>query len=317
MRDGMQSTAVLREFKEEVKEAINAADINKTLNKYLDKVKDPAARVDFLTQAAIFLGKKSPVNIEDLDMVLRKHYVTKFDPAKLARQQGQTKDKAGQPPPLSTPGQPKFSPPPEGLPSLSQLAAKETDPVWKKYGLPPPLGGPVTKKEPTVSPPPVPSRTPPKLSIVPGGKPAVKAGEEDIPMASPKDVKTIRQKKSKEIDMPKLAAKERPAATAAAPERSTSPSSTAVRTPAKTEPTIPSTSQSLPMPSFSSLVKSKLSPEEQYKDPKWKVGDVVNIGKAGGGYKVLNKTGSWYNLEKNGEKYVFIPFQGLRKVRKD
>jgi hypothetical protein len=69
-----------------------------------------------------------------------------------------------------------------------------------------------------------------------------------------------------------------------------------------------------PMPSFSSIAKPMLTGKKLPQNPKWKIGKTVDLGHAGGGYKVVNKTGSWYNLERNGEKYVFIPFKGLRKI---
>jgi len=328
-----EARMLVKNFLKEVSEALAPTDISKIMGKYMAKVKDPNARTDFLMQAASFLGRKANVSPEELDLALRQHYAKNYDPAKLAR--GQTPaQKAGaqaakQPPPLPQPGpekKPDFGKPQAGLPPLSKLAHQETEPFWQKQGLPDPAA---LKKSAERGPEDEPKK----------GEKEPEGDEDDsnvIPMAKPGDVKSIRPKQSKkapepekekaaasepeddgeEVDMDKFGEKE--PSGKEKPAKAEPSSGKKKEKPAKSDVGAEPASaggKGVPMPSFGSIVKPKLATGSELGDPKWKVGDTVDIGHAGDGYNVKNKTGSWYNLEKGGQKYVFIPFKGLRKVR--
>lgn len=326
-------------FFRELSEAVAPTDISKIMGKYMGKVKDPNARNDFLMQAASFLGRKSNVSPEELDLVLRQHFAKNYDPAKLARRQTPAQKAADQsaskPPPLPQ-QKPQFQPPSGAMPSLSKLAAQETEPFWKKHGLPSPDQMGVGKKGDEEPPTPA------------ADKGANDDDDEDLPTAKPGDVRSIKPKAKPPAEKePEKKAASAPARSAPAPKEvdpedigDKDPEGDDDEKPVKSEPEkkkkkkagkkkiskddledVPDEEDSvkaakgIPMPSISSLVNQKLKPGADLGDPKWKVGDTVSIGHAGDGYKVKNKTGSWYNLTRNGEKYVFIPFRGLQKIR--
>ena len=306
-------------FLKEISEALAPSDVRNIINTYMAKIKDPTSQKDFLMQTAFFLGRKASMSPEELDVALRQHFAKNYDPAKLARGQTPTQGAQAQaqkqPPPLpqQKPDFGKLGKPSGNLPSLKNLAGQETQPFWKKQGLPPPesLG------------------QEPKSGKV-DKSPEKDEKEDDLPTAKPSDVKSLPPKKKKEQEPKK-------AASTAAPEDSEdvdmdkfgdkspekpqkSEKGKKKEKPMKFDAGSSSDSASsqdkpVPMPSFGSIVKPKLAPGSKLGDPKWKVGQTVDIDNADGGYKVKNKTGAWYNLEKAGDKFVFIPFKGLRKVR--
>lgn len=263
----------------------------------MDKVQNPNARDDFLMQAAIFLGRTSSATPEELDLALRQNYAKNYDPAKVARGQTPVQRAAMQaknnPPPVpqQNPKDKKTEKEPD-MPSLKSLAAQEKDPHWKKNNLP----------------------SPDELEKSQNGKGEYSKSnseqekDDDIPLANPNDVKLVQKKpaksksassKSKEIDMDKFGTKE------PTEKPAKSKSSTLNRV---------SGTKSLPMPSFGQVLRSQMK-SQNYRTglPKWKVGQTVDVGNSKG-YKVTNRTANYYNLEKNGEKYVFVPFKGLKKV---
>lgn len=255
-----------------LKEALAPQDVQKTVNKYLSKVQDEKSRNDFLMQAAMFLGRQSNVNPEDLDMALRTHYAQNYDPRKLARKQTPAQQAGAQaktnPPPTPNKKAPQTA---NGMPSLKSLSAEE-DPIWKKHNLP----------------------SPDELE-----KSAQRKGgsEDDIPEADPDDVKSVEPAKSSTN-------KEKEPETKADTSKKSSKKKVGRK----------ATDTGIPMPSFGSVLRSQMqSQNARTGAQKWDIGQTVNIG-ASKGYKVTGKTGNFWNLEKNGERYVFQPFKGLKKV---
>ena len=131
-------------FLKEISEALAPSDVRNIINTYMAKIKDPTSQKDFLMQTAFFLGRKASMSPEELDVALRQHFAKNYDPAKLARGQTPTQGAQAQaqkqPPPLpqQKPDFGKLGKPSGNLPSLKNLAGQETQPFWKKQGLPPP-----------------------------------------------------------------------------------------------------------------------------------------------------------------------------------
>lgn len=264
-----------------LKEALAPQDVQKTVSKYLTKVQDEKSRSDFLMQAAMFLGRQSNVNPEDLDLALRTHYAKNYDPAKLARKQTPAQQATAQtktnPPPVpsknaTAPAQ-KAPQAANGMPSLQSLSAEE-DPVWKKYNLP----------------------SPDELekSAQRQGSPS---GSDDVPEVDPNDVEPVKAEPD---------SKKEPEDKKDEPKKGSGVKKKKVGRKAS--------DTSIPMPSFGSVLRSQMqSQNARTGAPKWDIGQTVNVG-ASKGYKVTGKTGNFWNLEKNGERYVFRPFKGLKKV---
>lgn len=323
VRDRMTVNTLMESFKKEVAEAVAPADVQNTMNKYMGKIRDPNAKSDFLMQAAQFLGRKSSATPEELDLVLRKHYAKNYDPAKLARQQtpGQkAAQQTAQPPPVPQ-QKPQFGPAPGGLPSLSKLAAQETEPFWKKQGLPPPeaLGG---KAEPAQV-----------GSNDDTEKEPEKEKEDDIPTAKSSDVKTVRQKKAasapkakkdddgEEVDMDKFGEKEpgEKRKAKSEPAKAKAPEKKKEDEPEEKEKggeTHDLSDPGVSTPTLSSLVKRQTGTTKALDEPKsFKIGDTVNLGHLKG-LKVANRNGDWYLLKKGEKKYTYNPSRPYLGVKR-
>lgn len=68
-------------------------------------------------------------------------------------------------------------------------------------------------------------------------------------------------------------------------------------------------------PTLSSLIQKQYGKDILPKEPKWKVGDTVNVGWMRG-LKVLGKKGNIWNLQKptTGVRYDFVPHRGIYRV---
>jgi len=303
VRENDKLVKLIESFKKETLslEALATQDVNKILGKYLSRVKDPNAKNDFLMQAISFLGRKSAVSPEDLDLVLRKHFAKNYDPAKLARQQTPAQ-KAGQqtPPPLPQ-DKPKFQSPSGKLPPLSQLAKQELEPQEPKGKAP---TAPPPEKPHVPGMPDLPDFGAKKAPKKKEKEPEKKSDEDDIPTAKPSDVKTLRKKK--EVDVDKIGEPMKKAAASAAekkPKAAAAPA--AVSTGGHKAP------PPIDVPAF-----YKAGMKSQQGQSRWKVGDTVSLGYIGQA-KVVDKVGNrWYLQTPDGKRYVKIPFKGTFSLDK-